>query len=110
METIIIIVISIAVLFIVVKIFKALLKWLVIGVLIVLAIAFFSNPDESDHKKGLKEIARNLPVKIKDNAISVDDYKILSIAKIKIDGVEKVAGIGAFGKVWYFDDLKDHFK
>jgi hypothetical protein len=110
METIVIVAVAVIVLFVIFKIFKTLLKWLLLGVVAALAIAFLSNPDESDHKKGLKELARDLPVKIKDNAISVDDYKILSIAKVKVDGKEKIAGIGAFGKVWYFDDLKDHFK
>jgi len=110
METIVIIVVAIIALFIVFKIFKTLLKWLLIVVVVVLAVAFFSNPDESDHKKKLKEMAKDFPVKIKDNAISIDDYKILSVAKVKVDGKEEIAGIGAFGKVWYFDNLKDHFK
>jgi hypothetical protein len=110
METIVIVVIAVVVLFIVFRIFKTLLKWLLIGVVVVLAIAYFSKPDESDHKIKLKEMAKNFPVKIKDNAISVDDYKILSVAKVKVDGEEEIAGIGAFGKVWYFDDLKDRLK
>ena len=74
----------------------------------VLAIAFFSNPDESSHKKGLKEWTKNLPVKVQDNAIKVDDYKVFSITKVKVNGKEKISGVGAFGKVWYFDDIKDH--
>lgn len=110
MQTIIIVIAAIIALFIVFKIFKTLLKWLLIVAVIALAIAFFSNPDESAHKKSLKEMAKSLRVKIKDSAVSVDDYKILSVAKVKVDGKERIAGIGAFGKVWYFDDLKDHFK
>lgn len=109
METIVIVVVAIIALFIVFKIFKTLLKWLLIFVVVILAIAFFSNPDESHHKKSLKEVARDLPVKIRDNAISVDDYKVLSVVKVKVKGKEEVAGIGAFGKVWYFDDMKNHF-
>ena len=110
METFIIIILAIVVLFVAFRILKTLLKWLVIAVVVLLAIAFFSNPDEAHHKHALKEIAKNFPVKIKDNAIQVDDYKIFSITKVKIDGKERIAGIGAFGKVWYFDDLKDNFK
>lgn len=107
METIIVVAVAIIALFIVFRIFKTLLKWLLIGVVVVLAIAFFSNPDESNHKKGFKEWTENLPVKIEDNAIKVDDYKVFSVTKVKVDGKEKITGVGAFGKVWYFNDLKD---
>ena len=107
MEIVIVVVLGILALFIVFRIFKTLLKWLLIGIVIVLAIAFFSNPDESNHKKGFKEWTKNLPVKIEDNAIKVDDYKVFSVTKVKVDGKEKITGVGAFGKVWYFNDLKD---
>jgi hypothetical protein len=107
METIVVVVIGIVALFIVYRIFKTLVKWLLIVIVVVLAIAFFSNPDESSHKKGLKEWTKNLPVKVEDNAIKVDDYKVFSITKIKVNGKEKITGVGAFGKVWYFDDIKD---
>lgn len=110
METFVIVVVVIIAVFIVFKIFKTLLKWLLIIVVVILAIAFFSNPNESDHKKSLKEVARDLPIKIKDNAISVDDYKVLSVVKVKVKGKEEIAGIGAFGNVWYFDDLKNNFR
>lgn len=109
MQTIIIIILALLALYIVFRIFKTLLKWLLIGVVIVLVLAFFSNPQEADHKRELKEVTKNLRVKIKNNAVQVDDYKIFSLTKVKVDGKEKIAGIGAFGKVWYFDDLKDHF-
>jgi len=107
METIIIIIVALLALYIVFRIFKTLIKWLLIVVVVVLAIAYFSNPDESKHKRGLKEISKNLPVKIKDDAIQVEDYKIFSITKVRVHGKEKITGVGAFGKVWYFDDLKD---
>ena len=107
MEIVIVVVLGILALFIVFRIFKTLLKWLLIGIVIVLAIAFFSNPDESNHKKGFKEWTKNLPVKIEDNAIKVDDYKVFSVTKVKVDGKEKITGVGAFGKVWYINDLKD---
>ena len=107
METVIVIVLGMLALFIVFRIFKTLLKWLLIVIVVVLAIAFFSNPDESNHRQGFKEWTKNLPVKIEDNAIKVDDYKVFSVTKVKIDGKEKITGVGAFGKVWYFNDLKD---
>ena len=105
METIVVVGVGILALFIVYRIFKTLLKWLLIGIVVILAIAFFSNPDESHHKKGLKEWTKNLKVKVEDDAIKVDNYKVFSLTKVKIDEKEKITGIGAFGKVWYFDDF-----
>ena len=109
MEIVIIVAVGILALFIVFRIFKTLLKWLLIVLVVVLAIAYFSNPDESSHKQGFREWTKSLPVKIEDNAIQVDDYKVFSVTKVKIDGKEKITGVGAFGKVWYFDDLKNQF-
>lgn len=108
METIVVVVLIAIGLFIVLKIFKAILKWVLIAVVAVIAIAYFSNPDESNHKRSLKEIGQKLDIQIKDNTIQIDDYKIFSVTKVKVDGKEKITGIGAFGKVWYFDDIKDN--
>jgi hypothetical protein len=107
MKTIIIVIVVVVALYIIFRVFKTLIKWFLIIVVIVLVIAFFSNPNESKHRHSLKETTKNLPVKIKNDAIQVDDYKIFSITKVKVNGQEKITGIGAFGKVWYFDDLKD---
>ena len=110
MKTIVVIILIAIGLFIILKIFKAILKWILIAVVVVIAIAYFSNPDESNHKSSLKEIGQKLDIKIKDDAIEVDDYKVFSVTKVKVNGKEKITGIGAFGKVWHFDDIKDHFK
>ena len=107
METIVVVILIAVGLFIVLRIFKAILKWVLIAVVAVVAIAYFSNPSESNHKRSLKEIGQKLDIKIKDDAIQVDDYKVFSVTKVKVDGKEKITGIGAFGKVWYFDDIKD---
>jgi uncharacterized membrane protein YfcA len=110
MQTVIVIVLIVVGVFIVMKIFKTLLKWLLIAIVIVLALAYFLNPDESNHKRRLKEITSKLDIKVKDDAIQVDDYKVFSVTKVKVNGEEKITGIGAFGKVWHFDDIKDHLK
>ena len=110
METITIVILAAIALYIVFRIFKAILKWLVIVVIIVLVIAFFSNPDESNYLKQLKELSKNVPIEIKDSALQVNDYKVFSIAKVKTEGEEKIVGVGAFGKVWYFDDFKEKLK
>jgi hypothetical protein len=107
MQTIVVVILIAIGLFIILKVFKTILKWVLIAVVAVVAIAYFSNPDESNHKRSLKEIGQKLDIKIKDDAIQVDDYKIFSVTKVKVDGKEKITGIGAFGKVWYFDDIKD---
>ena len=107
MQTIVVVILIALGLFIILKIFKTILKWVLIAVVAVVAIAYFSNPDESNHKRSLKEIGQKLDIKIKDDAIQVDDYKIFSVTKVKVDGKEEITGIGAFGKVWYFDDIKE---
>lgn len=110
MQTIVVVVLVVVGLFIVWKIFKTIVKWVLIAVVIALAIAYFSNPDETNHKRSLKDVAQKLDVKVKDDAIQVDDYKVFSVTKVKVDGKERITGIGAFGKVWQFDDIKDAFK
>lgn len=110
METIIVVILVVVGIFIVWKIFKTIIKWVLILVVAALVIAYVSNPNESNHKRSLKELGEKLDIKIKDDAIQVDDYKIFSITKVKINGEEKITGIGAFGKVWHFDDIKEHFK
>ncbi len=107
MQSFLAVVLIIIAVYIVYKIFTALLKWMLIGLVIVLAIAYFSNPDESNYKKKFKEIVKSLPVKIKDDALQVHDYKVFSLAKVKVAGEEQTVGVGAFGKVWYFDDAKE---
>ena len=110
MQTIVVVIVVIIGIFIVVKIFKTIIKWVLIAVVAALAIAYFSNPDESNHKRSLRELGQKLNIKIKDDAIQVDDYKVFSVTKVKVNGKEKITGIGAFGKVWHFDDIKDRFK
>jgi hypothetical protein len=107
MQTIVVVILIAVALFIVFRIFKAIIKWILIIVVAVFAIAYFSNPDESNHKRSLKDLGQNLNIKIKDDAIQVDDYKVFSVTKVKVDGKEKITGIGAFGKVWHFDDIKE---
>jgi hypothetical protein len=50
---------------------------------------------------------KNIPVEIKDDALQVDNYKVFSLVKVKVKGEKKTVGIGMFGKIWYFDDIKE---
>ena len=110
MEIAIIVVIALVVFFILFKILKAFIKWVVIILIIFFAIAYFSNPKHSDHFDGVKDIAKDLPIKKVRDKLKVDDYKIFSLTKVKVDGEEKIVGVGAFGKVWYFDDIEKSLK
>ncbi|HEX6226427.1 MAG TPA: hypothetical protein VFZ52_18535 [Chryseolinea sp.] len=107
METIILVVICLVVLFILFKIFKAFLKWGIILLILFFVIAYFTNPEESKHHRSLKETVKK---NIKEKLVKIDDYKIFSLTKVKVNGEEKVVGVGAFGKVWYFDDIEKSLK
>ena len=110
MEIALIIGIGLIVLYVLFRIFKAFIKWLIIIVIIIFAVAYFSNPEHSVHLEGLKDLAKDLPGKKVADKLRVDDYKIFSLTKVKVDGEEKVVGVGAFGKVWYFDDIEKKLK
>lgn len=111
METGVIVVIGLIVLFILFRIFKAFLKWGIIILLIGLVAAYFTNPDETVHRESFKIKAKELSLKrIREKDLTVDDYKLFSLLKINAEGERKLVGIGAFGKVWYFDDLKEKIR
>ncbi len=110
METLIIIAIALVILYVIFRIFKTIIKWVLLLVIAIIIFGFFTNPKESDHRKSLKETVQNLPVKVREKAIKIEDYKIFSLTKVKVQGEEKVIGIGAFGKVWYFNDIEGRLK
>jgi uncharacterized protein YacL len=111
MEPIIYAVIGIIIIIILFKIFKAFLKWIGILLIVFLVLAYFTNPDESKHRESLNNMVKDLPVKkIKKKSVKVEDYKIFSITKVTVEGKEKIVGVGAFGKVWYFDKIKEKLK
>ena len=105
MEIIVIVAVALIVLFVLFKIFKAFIKWGIIILVLVLVVAYFTNPEELTHHKGLKDVKKDITDKLK-----IDDYKIFSLTKAKVKGEEKIVGIGAFGKVWYFDDIEKSLK
>ena len=104
MESVVVVAAVLLVLYLVFKIFKTMLKWLVIGVVVLFALAYFSNPDSRAHHDKLTSMRKDISHEVK--GIKFDDYKIFSLSKKKVNGEEKIVGIGAFGKVWYFDDGK----
>jgi hypothetical protein len=110
METLIIIAIALVILYVVFRIFNTIIKFLLVLVVALIVIGFFTNPKESDHRKSLKETLRDLPVRVREKAVKIDDYKIFSLTKVTVQGEERIVGIGVFGKVWYFDDLEEKLK
>lgn len=106
MKIVIIIIVGFVILFVLFKLLKAFIKVGIIVLIIVLAGAYFTNPADSTHRKSLKETIKELRLKkIRDKSVKVDDYFLFSLTKANVNGEEKIVGIGAFGKVWYFDNL-----
>ncbi|MGC3944638.1 MAG: hypothetical protein QM762_08975 [Chryseolinea sp.] len=104
MQTFLIVAVILVVLYLLFKLFKTLFKWLLVALVVLAVIAFFSNPDYKAHSDKLTSMKKELNRELKDKKVTFDDYKIFSLTKKKVDGEEKIVGVGAFGKVWYFDD------
>jgi len=108
---------------------------IVLGIIVIVAV--ITNPKKNEHVDILKEkisqsaihaaakdmdsgngferagaaIGVTLGLKFLDSIIEsvveVDNYLLFSLTKLSYDGNEKIIGIGAFGNVWLFGDLKD---
>lgn len=52
-------------------------------------------------------VGLNTMSKYLNNNVKIEDLKVLSLTKLKINGNYKTVGIGAFGKVFLFDDVKN---
>ncbi len=93
--------------------------------LVLIAIAFFTNPSKEAHKEALRTkltqvIDESMAERQNDavtfgawklagpqmtevflqNNFAVDDYKVLSLTKINWDNQSYIVGVGAFGNVW----------
>jgi hypothetical protein len=103
--------IGLVILFILYRMFRAFLKWVLILAIGLVVVAYFTNPNEAKHKQAVKDSTRNLKLrKVKEKNIEIKDYKIFSVTKVTVKGEEKTVGIGAFGKIWYFGDLEETLK
>ncbi|MBL7858649.1 MAG: hypothetical protein JNM57_13255 [Cyclobacteriaceae bacterium] len=109
MNALIVIAVALVAVYIIYRILKTLVKWVIIIGLVALAFAYLSNPTESDHRSQLKSLLPDIAVQVQDDAVKVDDYKVFSLAKVTRNGNEKISGIGAFGKVWLFEDALSAF-
>lgn len=107
MQIAIVVITILVILFILFRIFKTLLKWFIIAIIAILTIGYFTNPKEADHRQSLKERAKELSLRIRERTVSIDDYKVFSVTKVKVKGEERITGIGFMGKVWHFGDLRE---
>lgn len=55
-------------------------------------------------------IGLNTMEKYLNNNVKVEDLKVISLTKLKINGTYKTVGVGAFGKVFLFDDVKSYIE
>jgi hypothetical protein len=105
---------------------------LVIALLIIVA-AIFTNPSLEKHQAAVKEKVENMDEinadvdgdtlkklgallgdaiglktmeKYLNNNVKIEDLKVCSLTKMKINGEYKTVGIGAFGNVWLMGELK----
>jgi len=104
MQSVAVVLAVLLVLYLLFKLFKTLFKWLLIAMIVLAVIAFFSNPDLAAHNSKLAQVKKELKREIKEKEVMFDDYKFFSLTKKKIDGEETVVGVGALGKVWTFED------
>ena len=101
--------------------------------LILALIAVFTNPSLEKHQQAVAEKVKNLKEMDEDvdgddlkrigallgdaiglntmekylnNNVKTEDLKVFSLTKLKINGEYKTVGIGAFGQVFLFDDIK----
>src|SRR5688572_22020550 len=101
MKTLLLIAAALIILFILFKILKAFIKIGIFLIIFLLAVAYFTNPDDSTHRQRLQETVKEFGLKkVKEKNVQIDDYFLFSLTKVNADGKQKVVGIGAFGKVW----------
>jgi hypothetical protein len=100
MQIIIIVLVAVVVLYILFKAAKMLLR--IVMVLVILSVAYLTNPDLGIHRKAVEKKADENAVNMADKEITRTDYKIFSLTKIKEGDHESLIGVGAFTRVWIF--------
>ena len=107
-----------------------------IAIVLILLIAVFTNPSQTEHKEKIKEIfttyyqksleenkldsensfaafgsllGQSLINKMIENAVTSDNYVFFSITKITFEGEKKSIGYGIFGNVFLSDKIEDAF-
>jgi multisubunit Na+/H+ antiporter MnhG subunit len=100
-STIITIAVVIIVFIILFKVFKWVLRLLVVAVFIF--IAYLTNPVQEQHQEALSRRATKEGLSIKGTQVEVDDYYVFSLTNsINTNEEKKVIGAGAFTQVVIF--------
>jgi hypothetical protein len=82
------------------KIFRFVISLLLIGVFLILA--YFTNPNDEQHREAVKEKATKVQMILKNKKIVRENYYIFSITKVYHKDEHRVIGAGAFTKVFIF--------
>lgn len=98
--TIITIAVIILVFVVLFKVFKLLMRLLLVGVF--LLGAFLTNPDISQHEIAAQQKAKKNGISMRGKSVVVDDYYVFSLTNIEEDNDKKIIGAGAFTQVLLF--------
>jgi hypothetical protein len=102
---------------------------------IIALVGVFTNPPLEKHQRAIREKVENLKdinedidgddlkkigallgeaiglntmEKYLNNNVKIEDLKVCSLTQLKMNGEYKTVGIGAFGKIFLFDDVKTY--
>jgi uncharacterized membrane protein len=105
MNYLISIVVIVVVFIILYKVFQWVFKLLVLAIF--LAIAFYTNPTEEQHKAAVVRKAEKNDISMKGKLVDRENYIVFSLTKLSHQERSTVVGVGAFTKVLIFDTLED---
>lgn len=104
MNTVLIIIAIALLLFLAFRMIKVILR--IAAVVLLLLVAYFTNPGLERHQQAVEKKAEEHSVKIDPEQVRIYDCKVFSFTKIKQGEKESWVGIGAFTKVWIVRGLQ----
>jgi hypothetical protein len=108
MQIILIVIVGAVVLYLLFKAAKIMLR--IVIVLVILGIAFLTNPELGKHREAVDRKAETNDVNLSKQEITRDDYKLFSLTRIQEDDSQpSLIGIGAFTRVWIFKLGSDYY-
>jgi len=99
-STIITIAVVIVIFIVLYKVFKWVLRLLVLVAF--LLIAFVTNPSTEAHQQAVERKAEKENINLKRVTVEVDDYFVFSLTHTVKDDERKLVGAGAFTQVYIF--------
>lgn len=104
LNTILVIIAIAILLFLAFRMIKVILR--VAFVVLLLLIAYFTNPGLERHQQAVEKKAEEQSVEIDPQQVRIYDCKVFSFTKVKQGEKESWVGIGAFTKVWIVRSLQ----